>query len=240
MEHDEGFSFGMGVFETMLVKDGRCILFDRHMERLRKGMDVLGIERVFDPSIISDAVTDGHLDGRVLKVEVSQRNTIITDREMTYTEEDHRNGFRLITSKVLRNETSPLTYVKSLNHADCIMEKRKARSIGFDEPLFLNTRGFIAEGATSNIFFTDGDVIVTPSVDSGILPGTVRSFIVEKLDVGECHLRPGDVADYTGCFLTNSLFGVMNVSSLDGITFSDRKTSDRVRGFYEEAVKEGL
>ena len=31
MEHDEGFSFGMGVFETMLVRDGRCILFGKHM-----------------------------------------------------------------------------------------------------------------------------------------------------------------------------------------------------------------
>ena len=80
MEHDEGVSFGMGVFETMLVRDGRCILFGKHMERLRNGMDVLGMDREFDPSSILDIIMDGHLDGRVLKVEVSQRNTIISDR----------------------------------------------------------------------------------------------------------------------------------------------------------------
>ena len=240
MEHDEGFSFGMGVFETMLVRDGRCILFGKHMERLRNGMEVLGMDRGFDPSPILDIIMDGHLDGRVLKVEVSRRNNIISDREMTYTEEDHEKGFRLVTSEVLRNETSPLTYIKSLNHADCIMEKRKAKSEGFDEPVFLNTKGFITEGATSNIFLTDGDEIVTPSVDSGILPGTVRSFIIENMDVRECHLEPGDIADYTGCFLTNSLFGVMNVSSFDDITFSDRRTSDDVRRFYEDAVENGI
>ena len=27
MEHDDGFSFGIGAFETMLVHDGRCIMF---------------------------------------------------------------------------------------------------------------------------------------------------------------------------------------------------------------------
>ena len=240
MEHDDGYSFGMGLFETMLVKDGRCILFDRHMQRLRHGMDVLGMTRDFDPSSILDIISDGHLDGRVLKVEVSQGNTIISDRAMTYTEADHERGFRLVTSGVLRNETSPLTYIKSFNHADCIMEKRKAKSQGYDEPVFLNTKGSITEGATSNIFFPDGDRIVTPSMDSGILPGTVRSFIIDNFDVEETHLEPGDITGYTGCFLTNSLFGVMHVTSFDGITFSDRTTSDDVRIFYEDAVENGL
>ena len=68
----------------------------------------------------------------------------------------------------------------------------------------------------------------------------MRSFIVENMDVRECHLEPGDIGDYTGCFLTNSLFGVMNVSSFDDITFSDRRTSDDVRRFYEDAVENGI
>ena len=39
MEHDDGFSFGIGAFETMLVHDGRCIMFVRHMYRLRRALE---------------------------------------------------------------------------------------------------------------------------------------------------------------------------------------------------------
>lgn len=42
MEHDEGYSFGMGVFETMLVREDRCILLERHLDRLRHGLDAWG------------------------------------------------------------------------------------------------------------------------------------------------------------------------------------------------------
>ena len=30
---DEGFQFGLGVFETIAVEDGRLLLLDRHLQR---------------------------------------------------------------------------------------------------------------------------------------------------------------------------------------------------------------
>ena len=63
MEHDEGYSFGMGVFETMLVRGDRCILLERHLDRLRHGLDALGIDVDFDPSVIDRAVSGGFWTG---------------------------------------------------------------------------------------------------------------------------------------------------------------------------------
>ena len=31
---DEGYSFGLGAFETIAVKDGKLIFLDRHLRRL--------------------------------------------------------------------------------------------------------------------------------------------------------------------------------------------------------------
>ena len=34
---DEGYSFGLGAFETIAVKDGKLIFLDRHLRRLDPG-----------------------------------------------------------------------------------------------------------------------------------------------------------------------------------------------------------
>lgn len=240
MEHDEGYSFGMGVFETMLVREDRCILLERHLDRLRHGLDALGIDADFDPSVIDRAVSGGSLDGRVLKVEVSPRNTILTDRVNPYSPEDYDRGFSLRTSRIRRNETSPLTFIKSLGCCDSIMEKRRVKADGFDEVLFLNSRGEVCEGATTNIFFTDGGRISTPRSECGLLPGTVRGFLLDELDIDETIIMPDDIRSYTGCFITNSLMGVMPVSSLDGFPFTDRSVADSIRRFYEDEVAKRL
>ena len=74
-------------------------------------------------------------------------------RENTYTEQDYEQGFITGYANVRRNETSPLTYHKTLNYGDCILEKRRVKAEGIQEPVFLNTRGELSEGATTNVFF---------------------------------------------------------------------------------------
>lgn len=240
MEHDDGFSFGLGVFETMLVVGDRCVMMERHLDRMNRGLETIGLGRRMEPEMMEGIVSDGHLDGRILKIEVSERNTIVSDRPVPYTPEDYERGFVLRTSAVRRNETSPFTFIKSLQYGDSIMEKRRARSEGFDEPLFLNGRGEICEGATTNIFFTDGRRIVTPDISCGMLPGTVRSYVLERFDVEERSILPGDIGSFSGCFVTNSVLGIMPVSGIDGFAFTDRSVADSVRARYERDVSEGL
>ena len=240
MEHDDGFSFGLGVFETMLVVEGRCVMMEKHLNRLNKGLDIIGLDKRIEPVEIERLVSDGHLDGRVLKIEVSERNTMISDRPNPYTPEDYKRGFELRTSIIRRNETSPFTFIKSLQYGDNILEKRRAHFEGFDEPLFLNGWGEICEGATTNIFFTDGDRIVTPDLSCGMLPGTVRSYVLENFDVEEMAIIPEDLEGFSGCFVTNSILGIMPVSNIDGFAFTDRSVADSIRAQYEKDVSEGL
>lgn len=240
MEHDDGFSFGIGAFETMSVTDGRCVMLDRHLDRLNSALERLGIDRRIRRDDVLDRTRNGDLDGRVLKVEVSERNVIFSDRPNPYDDARRARGFRLCTSEVRRNESSPFTYMKSLQYGDSIMEKRRATSCGYDEPLFLNSRGEICEGATTNIFFVGGGGIVTPPVECGILPGTVRSYVLERFDVTEKVLRPEDIETFEGCFVTNSLMGAMAVTSIDGYVFRNRSAADAVMDAYNEDVRNGL
>lgn len=230
----------MGVFETMSVYNGRCVMLDRHMARLFHGLEVLGIQSVIDRDSVERHVSDGNLDGRVLKVEVSEKNMIFSDRINPYDEGMYSRGFVMNISKVRRNETSPLTYIKSLGYGDSIMEKRKSKEKGFDEPLFLNSHGEVCEGATSNIFFCRNGKLFTPDVGCGLLPGTVRGFILDNLGAEECSISVDDLETFDGCFVSNSVLGIMPVSSIEGIAFDDRTMAESLRISYRKAVDEGL
>ena len=60
------------------------------------------------------------------------------------------------------------------------MEKRNAKKSGLDEKIFLNQKGQISEGCTTNIFFIQDDKLVTPPVSSGMLPGVMRRYVIKR------------------------------------------------------------
>ena len=240
MEHDDGFSFGIGAFETMSVLDGRAVLLDAHLERLNTTLERLGIGTRIRRSDVLEMTRGGALDGRALKIEVSERNTVFSDRPNPYDDARRARGFRLSISDIRRNETSPFTYMKSLQYGDSIMEKRRAMREGFDEPLFLNSRGEVCEGATTNIFFVREGRIATPPVGCGMLLGITRAYVMDRFDVEERIIRPEDMEDYEGCFITNSLMGAMAVSSIDEVAFEDRSVVSEVLRTYLGDVRNGL
>ena len=166
---------------------------------------------------------------KVLKITVSQKNIVVSTRENTYREEDYRQGFTAAYAKIRRNETSPLTYHKTLNYGDCILEKRRAKAQGIQEPVFLNTRGEIAEGAVSNVFFVkDGQIMAS----CGMLPGILRQYLYQNYEIHERIILPGQVPEFQEMFVTNSLLGIMPVRQMEDFVFPSMETGRRLREEY--------
>ena len=44
------------------------------------------------------------------------------------------------------------TFHKTLNYGIIFQKKEKSKKLGYNEPIFLNSKNQITEGATSNIF----------------------------------------------------------------------------------------
>ena len=78
----------------------------------------------------------------------------------------------------MRRRPETISGIKSLNFLNYILARMRAQDEGFDEAILLNTRGHIAEAATSNIFLVKDGKLVTPSLDSGILPGITRRTVI--------------------------------------------------------------
>lgn len=220
IEIDEGYFFGMGVFETIAVEAGTPLFLKEHLQRMRKSLETLQIscsefETLTEARIKKECSQIPYKRG-VLKICVSDKNVFFQTRENTYYAKQYEKGFTTKVTSVRRNETSPFTYVKSLNSGDTILEKRKAGKAGFSEAIFLNTKGKLAEGAVSNVFFIKDKKIYTPTVSSGILPGILRDYIIKTYDVLEKEIALDEVTQYDEMFLTNSLMGIMPVSCLEG------------------------
>lgn len=234
IQADEGYYFGIGAFETIALEHGRRILFERHMERLERAVHFLGFP--FQPGGVENKIEEylkdreADLSGHdALKVVVSEKNTAVSARRNSYAEWDRETGFRTVYSGIRRNETSPLTFHKTLNYAENLLERRRAQKQGYDESVFLNGKGEITEGTASNVFFVKDHKLYTPPVSCGILPGVMRAYLCEKYKAEEAAVRPEDVETYDEMFLTNSLMGIMPAESLGDHRFATAETTERLR-----------
>lgn len=236
ISYDDGFFYGRGCFETILIKK-EPIFLREHLNRLNSGLMRLGIDKNICAEEIKEHISKNDC---VLKIMVSEKNTMYEIRNIPYEEKQYEKGFSLKLSKVMRNESSHMTYLKSFNYYDNIIEKRKASSEGFDEVIFLNTKGYLAEGAVSNIFFIKEERIITPKVECGLLNGIIREKFVEKFkDIiyeGEITLK--DAMECDGAFITNSLMGIMWVNSLGEKKYERCSLYDELREWYNLLLEE--
>lgn len=233
---DDGVFFARGVFETILVKK-EPIFLKEHMQRLNKGIKELLIGEEVSLELIQSEIEKRNIKDTVLKIIVTPKNIILKTRDFPYKEEDYLNGFKVSVSDVLRNSTSKLNYIKSINYIENLIENQNAKRQGYNEVLFLNEKGLIAEGSTSNIFIVKNNRVFTPKVSAGLLDGVVRRFIIQNFSVIECELSLKDILESEEVFLTNSLLGVMPVSKIQEVNFNIINNTNNIRKAYEEEIR---
>lgn len=231
---DGGFYFAQGVFETILIKK-EAIFLEEHINRLNKSIDIMNLGEHINTKFIKNFIKEEKLKNIVLKIVVTEKNIVFSTREIKYSKEDYENGFKLKLSYVLRNPTSRMTYIKSLSYNENLYEYNKANKEGFNEVVFLNIYGNIAEGATSNIFIIKDKKIYTPMISDGILPGVVRNWVIENFEVCEKHLNKKDLYSADEVFITNSVLGIMKV-----VQFEEKKYNtnvvEKIRSEYEQFI----
>ena len=234
---DEGLLFGRGAFETILVKE-EPILSQLHIERLNNAIKVLKIGEKIEEKELLNKIKEYEIRDKALKILVTQRNIIILEREIDYKDEDYKKGFKLKLSKVIRNSTSSLTYIKSINYMENLMENQKAKEEGYNEVIFLNENGFVTEGSTSNIFMIKNKVIYTPKVECGLLDGILRKFIINNFKVIEKEITLKELLESDEIFITNSLVGIIKVTSIKENSYIQNNITKKIISKYKEYIEE--
>ena len=158
---------------------------------------------------------------------------------------------RGLSAKIIgiRDEESVISKIKSLNYLPYILARHDAKDMGFDEAILTNTKGYIAEAATSNIFFIKKDNIITPSINSGILHGITRDVIIRiagksGFHVEEKFISRRELLDADEVFLTNSLAEVLPVTKVDSKKISSGKVGAITKllriSYQKQVIREAL
>lgn len=214
IQADKGFYFGIGAFETMSLYQGKIHNLGLHLTRLHNTLKFLGIERIVTEKMIYDYVKACKRTDGVIKLAVTEKNLDFSYRDNSYTKELYNKGFDVCFAPWKRNETSPFTYHKTLNHAENIYAHDFALNQECNEALFCNTKGEVCEGSCTNLFLVKCGKIYTPSSDCGLLNGTMRTCLMQNEEITECHIKAEELAEFDEAFLTNSLMGIMRVNRI--------------------------
>ncbi|MDF2538515.1 MAG: putative branched-chain-amino-acid aminotransferase [Herbinix sp.] len=231
-ELDAGYYYGIGAFETILVQNGTPLFIKEHLQRLNSTLDFLRIKKRITIEEVWGFLKKDKMAEGVLKISVSEQNVLFTTRINPYSYDLYEKGFQLTYSLFRRNETSPLTYHKTLNYAENIMAKQEATQKNYDEALFLNSKGEICEGSCSNIFFVKEGQLYTPSISSGLLPGIIRKHICMTENVVECVITKDDIEKFDECFITNSILGIMKVIKIENHNYGTASCVEVIRNKY--------
>lgn len=237
IEIDSGLFFGRGVFETILVKE-KAIFLDEHIERLNKSINALSLGKAINKDDVISFINENNIKNKALKIVVTEKNLVYSTRDIKYKDEDYINGFKVRISEVLRNSTSRVVAFKTLNYLENIIEYELCQSSGFNEAIFFNELGNLCEGCTSNIFIVKNKKIYTPPVKDGLLPGVVRNWVIKNFQVKEARITKEELLNSDEVFLTNSLVGVIKVSSIEDKLF-DSEVVKEIKKQYDEAINGG-
>ena len=233
---DSGYFFGRGVFETILVKD-KPIFLKEHISRLNEGIKILNIgDKVIEEDILN-IINKHNIKYCGLKIVVTEKNIVLEKRDIPYKSDDYLKGFSLKLSNINRNSKSKLSYIKSINYLENILEREEALNSGYNEVLFLNEKGYLSEGSMSNIFIIKDKEIYTPSIKCGLLPGIVRNFLIKEYKIIEKELTLEDIMMADEIFITNSLLGIMGISKFENRILTENKITIMLRKEYEAKIE---
>jgi branched-chain amino acid aminotransferase len=220
---DRGLTLGDGLFETLLVHEGCALWQHEHLLRFKTSADELGmtypeVEIAASIAALCRAARGHHVLRLTLTRGSAGRGLASDTSDFTYFASlqpfDTQLMFQpvdlMMFASIRRNETSPATRLKTTSYMDQILAARKATQAGFDDGLMLNSQGNIACSTIGNVFLIEGNRLITPSLDQGILPGIMRGVLMVAaaqagFNVEERAIPSSEGKQADGLFTTNSL-----------------------------------
>lgn len=258
---DRGLVLGDGLFETVRAWDGHPQFFDLHYRRLAKSakrlrirlpMDAARLEavvkRLCAKSRLPDAVvritlTRGrYLGGLAIDPSLPPTLIITVAPVSGLPETLYSKGVQVAISDINKSAASGLdSAIKSTNYLANIFAKAQADRKGAYEAILLGPKGEIAELSTSSFFCVAGGKVLTPPIETGILPGITRQVLLrilkrEKIPHGEAALFPRDAARMQEAFLCSSVRGPLPISHIEKTRIGDGKPGPvfkRLRELYD-------
>ncbi|HJQ04058.1 MAG TPA: aminotransferase class IV [Nocardioides sp.] len=220
---DHGLTVGDAVFEAVKVVDGLPFALDRHLARLGRsaeGLGLIGLDLDEVRRGVSAVLAEQTLPLGRLRITVTGGNaplgsgrgdspltTVVVAAPMATAAETTA----VVTVPWPRNERSPLAGLKTTSYGENVVALAHATARGASEAIFTNLAGNLCEGTGSNVFYVVDGELRTPTLASGCLAGVTRDLVLEWFGGREVD-EPTDV-----CAGADEIFLVSTTRDVQGV-----------------------
>jgi len=241
-----GLHYGSCVFEGLRVYDGYVFKLDLHVDRLIHSAHVLGFDIPYTKKEINSAILeivsiqkikDGYVrpvawrGSEMMAISAQQTKIHVAIAAWEWGSYFDPNlklkGIKLDISKWRRPapDTIPWDTKASGLYMICTLSKHEAEKKGFTDSLMLDYQGNIAEATGANVFFKNKSGELHTPIPDSFLNGITRRCVIDiaktkGIKVVERKIKPEEMNDFVGCFLTGTAAEVTPVSQIDKYKFS--------------------
>ncbi len=197
--HNRAFRYGDSYFESIRIVNGKAVFLENHHARLIEAARVLKMklpsgftfhyftEQVNTLIGLNEITTGGRArlvvyrnDGGLYQPDSNQVSWFMevlpyADNFFTLNEK----GLKVDIYLEMKKAINCLSNLKTGNSLLFVMASLDKQERGLDDLILLNEKGFLCEATSSNVFLVQGNTLLTPSLASGCLEGTMRKQIIE-------------------------------------------------------------
>lgn len=230
---NRAFRYGDAVFETIRLMNGEILFFEKHLARLSRSMELLGMNSHDDLTFHNLYLSIRHLDQvNNLKGNGRIRLEVFRNDGGLYTPQSNNVSYLIEVSNLsnrsfqlndsglkidlytdIKKPVSRLSNLKSSNALYYVMAGLFKNKSNSGDCLVMNTDGRIAEAISSNIFLLEDNIFYTPSLDEACVAGIMREVLIQHLrDQGKQVVEKGinvdDLLKADEIFLSDVIHGI--------------------------------
>ena len=253
---NHGLHYASCVFEGERVYDGEIFKLEEHTDRLFYSAQRMGISIPYTKKELNEAckqivniqkVKNGYVRpviwrGSEMMAISAQKNkinvAIATWEWGSYFDPKLKlEGIKLNISSWRRPSPNSVPWdTKAAGlYMICTLSKHEAESNGFTDSLMLDHQGNIAEATGANIFFINREKQIHTPIPDSFLDGITRRCVIDiakskNIEVVERKIKPEEMKDFIGCFLTGTAAEITPVSLIAENKF---KVTDLIKDLSE-------
>jgi len=238
-----GLHYASCVFEGERVYNGEIFKLEEHTERLfhsasRMGFKIPHTQELLNKAckeiIVIQKVKNGYVrpiawrGSEMMAISAQQTKIHVAIAAWEWGPYyDINKGIKLNISKWKRQapDTIPWDTKASGLYMICTLSKYEAEKKGFSDSLMLDYQGNIAEATGANVFFKNKSGELHTPIPDSFLDGITRRCIIDiakskGIKVVERKIKPEEMINFVGCFLTGTAAEVTPVSQIDKYRFT--------------------
>jgi len=260
---NHGLHYASCVFEGERVYEGDIFKLEEHTQRLFYSAKRMGIKVPYSENEINESckaivniqkVQNGYVRpliwrGSEMMAISAQKNkihvAIATWEWGSYFDPKLKlNGIKLNISSWRRPapNTIPWDTKAAGLYMICTLSKHEAEAKGFTDSLMLDHEGNIAEATGANIFFKNKTGELHTPIPDSFLDGITRREVIKiaklkGIKVVERKIKPEEMKDFVGCFLTGTAAEITPVSQISEFSFSVCDLIKSLNDSYQNLVR---